>query len=101
MDYGIHDHGDTKEISLSGRLTFADNKAFRNLVSNVEGTRRDKFVFDLGNLEYIDSAGLGMLILARDAAASQKKELRLCGAKGQVQQMLKISKFSTFMNVDD
>ena len=101
MDYGITENDKIKEIALSGRLTFADNKVFREVVSNVEGTSGGACVFDLGDLEYIDSAGLGMLILARDAAAGKKLELKLRGAQGQVQQMLRISKFETFMTIED
>lgn len=101
MEYGITEKGGIKEIKLTGRLTFADNKLFKDVVSRVEEHLGECCVFDLANLEYIDSAGLGMLILARDAAANKQQDLRLRGAQGQVQQMLRISKFETFMTIED
>lgn len=101
MDYGVVEKAGVKEIQLKGRLTFADNKAFKEVVSSVEEHNGDACVFDLVELEYIDSAGLGMLILARDAAANNSQDLRLRGAQGQVQQMLRISKFETFMTIEE
>jgi anti-anti-sigma factor len=50
-------------------------------------------VIELNALEYIDSAGLGMLLLAREAAQRHGRGITLAGARDQVARVLAVSKF--------
>jgi len=53
----------------------------------------------LKDLESIDSAGLGMLLIINDAVQEDSKSMVLSGAKGQVQKMLDISKFAEIITI--
>ena len=87
-------------IRLHGRLTFAENSAFRQVVESLHQAGCDQVVFDLAQLDYIDSSGMGMLLVARDMAAARGGAVTLANADGQVARMLRLAKFSDFFTVD-
>lgn len=87
-------------VSLSGRLTFAENGAFRRVVEGLEQTPRQQVVIDLAALEFVDSAGLGMLLVARDLTAARGGGVTLRAASGQVARMLRLAKFDDFFTLD-
>ena len=100
MDYNLKTEGDTQKVVFQGRFTFADNKAFREMVSDVREGGCRRCVFDMSKLEFIDSAGLGMLLLARDAAKDGNIGLVVQGPKGQVRKMLEIAKFENILTIE-
>lgn len=90
----------TATIRLSGRLTFAENTLFRRVVDDLEQSGCDQVVIDLEALNYIDSAGMGMLLVARDLTAARGGRVALSNAAGQVARMLRLSRFDDFFTVD-
>ena len=56
-------------------------------------------MLDLANLNWIDSAGLGMLLLARDAAHKNDLKLVLRSPRGDVKSMLELGRFDTIFDV--
>ncbi len=93
MQYRAKEEGHSKELFLSGSFNFSDNSVFREIIKDMEDYGGQDYVLDLDGLEYIDSAGLGMLLIARETA--EKKSLQLClrRPQGQVQQMLQVTRF--------
>jgi anti-anti-sigma factor len=87
-------------VSLSGDLTFTDHIAFRELADRVAASKDKTIVIELSNLSFIDSAGLGMLLIARDEAKNANRILVLRGAKGQVGRMFALTKFDTLFSVE-
>ena len=100
MEYNLKTEGDTRKVVFQGRFTFADNKAFREMVSDVREGDCRRCVFDMSKLEFIDSAGLGMLLLARDAANDGNIGLVVQGPQGQVRKMLEIAKFEDILTIE-
>ncbi|MCW8862136.1 MAG: STAS domain-containing protein [Rhodospirillales bacterium] len=99
MNYDVKNLNNQKVISMNGRLTFNDHEVFREVVELIEGARGESCVLDLSPLEFIDSAGLGMLVLAGDAAKEAGASLTVKPGGGQVRQMLDIAKFDTLLNI--
>lgn len=95
MDLKLRDAHGAKEVLLSGRMTFADHATMRDLVAQFEQPGWDRIVFDMAGLDFIDSAGLGMLLLARDTAARRNATLSLRGAREQVKRILEVARFDT------
>ena len=101
MEYNVSGDNSTKELMLEGRLTFSDNVVFRKIVDDLKEFGGSKCVFDLSGLEFIDSAGLGMLMLLRDATISKPFSIAIRGADGQVRRMLEIAKFDALIPFED
>ena len=85
--------------SFSDRLTYTDLRAFRDLLSQIKESECRLVVLDLANLNWIDSAGLGMLLLARDAAQKNDVKLVLRSPRGDVKSMLELGRFDTIFDV--
>lgn len=95
MIYTLKNEGSLTAVDLKGRLTFADYSLFREIISLFNNPGFGKCRFDLSELEFIDSAGLGMLLLARDKMEGQKGQLVLRGAQGQVKRMFELGRLDT------
>jgi len=99
MRLEICTYGDRFEASLSDRLTSADLRAFRELLSQIKISKCSVIVLDLADLDWIDSAGLGMLLLAREAALKDNFQLVLRSPQGNVKSLLKLGRFDTIFDM--
>ena len=92
MDYRILSTSSGLTVSLSGRLTCTENAHFRNMLMELQERAPSAVTLDLGEVEFIDSAGLGMLLYTRDTLHQHQGVVSLSAAKGQVGRMLDLSR---------
>lgn len=90
MDYEIRDLGRQSEIFLKGRLTFDGNEAFRQIYDAVEAVPARDVTLDVSAVDFIDSAGLGMVLLLRDCTLAKGGTLSLRRPAGQVRRLLDV-----------
>ncbi len=100
MIYTLKSAGPKIEVDMKGRLTFADYSSFREITQIVTDNKSKCCLFDLTELEFIDSAGLGMLLIARDKLQSVNGNVILKGAQGQVKKMLDLGRFDSLFNIE-
>lgn len=100
MNYTYKSVGDSVQVDLRGRLTFADYSQFRELTDIFSEAHSKKCHLNLSDLEFIDSAGLGMLLIARDRLRMQEGDVVLKGAQGQVKKMLDLGHFNNLFTVE-
>jgi HptB-dependent secretion and biofilm anti anti-sigma factor len=86
-------------VALTGELTFKDHPAFRTMITQLLKVTAPSAAIDVSRLEFIDSSGLGMLLVARDEAKKTNHTLVLRHPTGQVKRMFGISKFETLFSV--
>jgi anti-anti-sigma factor len=87
-------------IQLVGKFTFADNQAFRQVINEIAPTAIKQIVFDMQRLEFVDSAALGMLLLAHDESLKHKKgPIILQNPDGQVRKMFSIARFDQYFQI--
>ncbi len=80
-------------VVLEGQFTFSDNMAFRAITEEIAKHSLSKVIIEIGTLEYVDSAALGMFLLLRDFAQKRHLTLVLKGAQGQVKKVFDVSRF--------
>ena len=97
MDYTSNVNGNCMELAMSGQFLFTDNELCREIVNKMNEHQGNEVVFDINQLEFIDSAGLGMLLLAKETADKKQQQVRLRGLKGQVKHMIEVSKFDALI----
>ncbi|WP_020399305.1 STAS domain-containing protein [Kordiimonas gwangyangensis] len=98
MEYRIESRDDnTAKVVFSGDITFSENVAFRQLLKDLSAKNPKACVFDLSNVSMVDSAGLGMFLIARDQAETGGWRLSVKGASGHVAAMLKLTKLSDLL----
>jgi anti-anti-sigma factor len=95
----IEFRGDGATVAFGGDFTFADHVAFREAADRLFKTPDQPLTIDLARLESIDSAGLGMLLIARDEARDAGRSLTLRRPQGQVARMFFVTKFDTFFTI--
>lgn len=88
-------------VQMTGDLTFTDHAAFKDMTDRLFGGSAQAVTMDLAKLEFIDSAGLGMLLLARDVADKAGRKLVLRSPSGQVKRMFGLTKFDTLFAVEE
>lgn len=91
-----HDHEAT--IAVHGNLVFDLNREFRDAYQAVPA--KTPFVVDLAHTDYIDSAGLGMLIQLREHAGGSKSSVRLVGLNQTIKSILDVANFGRLFQMD-
>lgn len=94
MKYEIKDDAGRTALVLREQMTYADRQAFDGLVPGLVKQGR-AIVIDMAQLEYMDSAGLGMLLTLRDLAEKTRLKVSIRSAQGDVKELLRLSCFDT------
>ena len=87
------------ELSLVGKFTFSDSKAFNDVLREISSNSYKQVIIDLKLVDFIDSAALGILLLTRDKCDKSNTDLIVRNPKGQVRQMFDISRFSDLFDI--
>lgn len=88
-------------VKLSGGLTLGTSLKIAD--SQIQAAIENgvtRMVIDLTDVEYMDSAGLGMLMYAYGMVDEKKGKLRLCGVTDRLISLLKMTKTDTFLPID-
>ncbi len=101
MAYNVEDSSDEIVFRFAGRMTFADHDGFREILSQTEGRQGRRVIFDLSGLDFVDSSGLGMFIIARDVTLKQGRSFLLRGARGEVRSLIAVAKFHKMFDITD
>jgi anti-anti-sigma factor len=101
VDYVIRESGKVSEIALSGQLTFEDHEKFRGMIDTLRGQPGRAITVDLGGLDFIDSAGLGLLLLLHEAVGASDSRCALRTPQGQVRRLLAVARFETLVPILD
>jgi anti-sigma B factor antagonist len=90
------DFGPTGIVVVSGRLDAAQSAAAQAFLDKVEGT----VTLDCGGLEYISSAGLGVLLKTQKRLLASGGKLRLCGVSRHLQDIFGYSGFDQLFEIE-
>ncbi|CAK0758560.1 HptB-dependent secretion and biofilm anti anti-sigma factor [uncultured Gammaproteobacteria bacterium] len=101
MDYSLDIKDQEAVVRLSGRLTFNDHAKLRALIKEMIGNDAKCQVLDLSSLEFVDSAGIGMLLIAREELEGQNKKFLLRRAAGQVKRVLTVAQLGKLITIED
>jgi anti-sigma B factor antagonist len=89
-------------LALSGRVTLGEESGqLRNKVKEVLGKGKTRLVLDLGDVSYIDSAGLGTLVSGYTSAQNQGATMKLANLTKKFREQLNITKLVTIFEVFD
>lgn len=100
MEYAIRDMGHDVEVDVKGQLTFGDHKAFRDVVKSLDEYRDKNWIINLAGLDFIDSAGLGMLLIVHDTAAQHGSKVTLRGVREQAGRLIRVARFDSLFVVE-
>ena len=89
-------------LDLSGRITLGEGSvqlrdAIRGLIS--KGSKN--ILLNMGDVNYIDSSGLGELVSAFTTAKNQQAEVKLLNLTKNVHDLLQLTKLYTVFDIKD
>jgi anti-sigma B factor antagonist len=89
-------------VDCSGRITLGEGSVvLRDTVKDLLGKGQKKILLNLGDVNYIDSSGIGELVSAYTTAKNQGGELKLLKLTKKVHDLLQITKLYTVFDVKD
>ena len=91
-------NGNEITISINGRFDFSSHKDFREAYTNTGG-ENSNYIVDMSATDYIDSSALGMLLLLREFAGSDKAKISIRGTQKEVKDILEVSNFDKLFNL--
>lgn len=91
---------DCCRVTLVGRFTSADDKAFVPVLEEISAGRASQFVFDLSKLEFADSFALGLLLVARDEVVKNRATMRLTQPQPNVQRVFALTGLAGLLTVE-
>lgn len=93
--------GGVNIVDCSGRVVFGDEAtALRDLVKRLL-TESTQIVLNLGEVNYIDSGGLGMLVGLYTSARNAGGNVKLAALTKRVDDLLQVTKLLTVFEVYD
>jgi anti-anti-sigma factor len=90
------EHGPDGAVVVSGRLDAAQAPVAQAFLDRVEGT----VTLDMSRLEYISSAGLGVLLKTQKRLLVSAGKLRLSGVNRHLQDILEYSGFDQIFEIE-
>lgn len=92
--------GGVTVLELEGRIVLGEeSNAFRERVKTLLAAGKTKIVLNMGNVTYIDSAGLGTLVASHQSARTQGATLRLAQLGQKFMELLQVTKLLTVFDV--
>jgi anti-sigma B factor antagonist len=87
-------------IDLSGRIALGEGSALlRKTIRDLLEDGQTKILLNLGDVNYIDSSGIGELVSGFTAVRNREGELKLLNLTKKVHDLLQITKLFTVFDV--
>ena len=99
MRQTVIQRGDDVEIRFVGSLSMEDHGAFRALLADVSQRKPKHCAFDLRELDSIDSAGIGMLLIASEEAKKASWTFSVNNPTGHVRRVLELADLSKIVTI--
>jgi anti-sigma B factor antagonist len=87
-------------LVITGRITIGrDSQHLEWTVGNLVSEQRKKIIFDLTGVTHVDSTGIGIIMMSAGQVKEAGGELRLAGATGHVEEVLKMTNVNQILGL--
>ena len=94
----LQNEGKTLVVSISGRLDYTEGERFFRAYENLD-TEPIRFEIDMSSCQFIDSSGLGMLLVMREHVG-EDAEVVIRNCQPEVRRILDIAKFQRLFSLE-
>ena len=91
--------GSVQVVRPFGRLDSGNAPELERALQALLTAGAKKLLLDLGQLEFISSAGMRIVLMAGKGLRAQQGRLALCGVHGMVKEIFEVSGFLTLFEV--
>lgn len=78
-------------VKMKERMSFSDHALFRDVLADIRKTTPQSCILDMSELSSIDSAGLGMLMIAHEESKKGGWALTLQAPQQHVRKLLQLA----------
>ena len=100
MDFTQEKAPDGVVFAMRGAFTFKDHHAFREMLDTIKASTGRRHVLNLSQLEFMDSAALGMLLIADDESKSGGWTLTLRHPPDRVARLIELSAMDEIFTIE-
>jgi anti-sigma B factor antagonist len=94
--------GDVSVIDVAGRITLGEGSAaLREAIRDLIAKNQKKILLNLGEVNYIDSSGIGELVSGFTSVSNSGGNLKLLNLNKRVKDLLQITKLYTVFDVHE
>lgn len=86
-------------VSVKGRMDAVSSADFEKELATLMAEGESTFIIDFGELDYISSAGVRSILIAAKKLKAREGYLSLCSLKDLVEEVFKISGFSSIIPI--
>jgi anti-anti-sigma factor len=87
-------------VEVAGRITIGrDCKQLEWTTDQLVREKKKKIILDLSGVTHIDSTGVGILVMSAGLVKGAGGELRVAGAKGHVEEVLRLTNVHQLIGV--
>jgi anti-sigma B factor antagonist len=102
MKSAVRQVGDVTVLDISGRITLGEgNVALREIVRDVLEKGSKKILLNLGEVQYVDSSGLGELVGTCKTVRGHGGELKLVNLSQRVHELFQMTKLSSVFCIEE
>jgi anti-anti-sigma factor len=87
-------------IALRGSFTFKDHHGFRAVLDILAATSGSLKILDLSKIEFLDSAALGMLMIAEEETVRAHGVLTLRNPSAPIARLFELSSMDTLFKIE-
>ena len=88
---------DITVLEFTGKISLGrESQRIESMINELLNEKVTKVIFDLSHVDYIDSAGLGIMTYCYGAMKKAGGTFRLAGANGRVQKLFEFTHLDTF-----
>jgi anti-sigma B factor antagonist len=101
MQTSLRQVDDVVVLDISGRITLGEgNVMLREIVRDLADKGNKKIVLNLGEVQYVDSSGLGELVKTHTTVRNQGGQLRLVNLNNRINDLLQMTRLSAVFDID-
>jgi len=94
--------GDVSVVDVAGRITLGEgSSALRDTLRDMINKNQKKILLNLGEVNYIDSSGIGELVSGFTTVTNSGGQLKLLNLNKRVKDLLQITKLYTVFDVHE
>ena len=86
-------------VELSGIVDSGKSEEFRKIVDSILTSETEALLLDLKNVTFIDSSGLGTLVVALKQLKAAERQMYICSINDQVRMLFELTSMDRVFNV--
>lgn len=100
MEINFEKHGNITVVYLQGRFdVYLTEKIEKEIVRLIDDDHSSDFIFNLRDVEYLSSSGIGLFVSVMVKLKKRAKTLVLCEMNSSVKKILDLVEMSTLFNI--